>query len=96
MNSIFKSPVLEVFLVEVILYLLLWLWNNYMATLLTIALILIFMAIWVISKSAEFFSETTPVPKIYFSFVTISIFAPILSSLIAVTLMGIPFWTPGS
>ena len=94
MKGFLKSPVLEIFLSEVIVYILLWLWNSYIATMLTIAFILIFSEIWVISKLAEFFSETTPVPNSYFHGVVVSILAPVVSFLIAFFIIGIEMWTP--
>jgi hypothetical protein len=92
MKDILKSPVLEIFLGEVIVYILLWLWNSYIATMLTIAFTLIFSAIWIISKLAEFFSETTPVPNSYFHSVIASILAPIVSFLIAYFVIGVEMW----
>ena len=94
MKDFLKSPVLEIFLGEVIIYILLWLWNSYIATMLTIAFVLIFTAIWIISKLAEFFSETTPVPNSYFHSVLVSILAPVISFLIANFVIGIEMWTP--
>jgi hypothetical protein len=96
MKQFLRSPVLEIFLGEVIVYLLLWLWNDYIATMVTITFILIFSAIWVISKFAEYFSETTPVPKSYFYSVLVSVIAPIVSYIIAYFIIGISVWTPAS
>lgn len=93
MKEWLKSPTLEIFLGEIILYLLLWLWKADIALMLTIAFTLIFAAIWVISKLAEFFSETTPVPKSYFYGVVVSILAPIVAALISFFVLGIPFFS---
>ena len=93
MKDILKSPILEIFLGEVIAYVLLWLWDSYIATMLTITFVLIFSAIWVISKLAEFFSETTPVPNSYFYGVTVSLLAPLVGFLIAYFVIGIEIWT---
>jgi prepilin signal peptidase PulO-like enzyme (type II secretory pathway) len=91
MKAYLKSPVLEVLLGQIILYILIWLWDNYIATYLTLVLTGIFIAILIISLISEWLSETTPVPRRYFHFLVISIIAPILSAVVALFVIGIPW-----
>jgi len=91
MKAYLKSPILEVFLAQIIIYILIWLGDNYMATYVTLVLTGIFSAILVISLIAEWLSETTPVPRRYFHLLIISIIAPTISALVALFIIGVEF-----
>ncbi len=91
MKAYFKSPVIEIFLAQIIIYLILWLSDNYLATLVSVLFTFIFMAILIISLISEWLSETTPVPRKYFEILIVTILAPIVSAIIAVTVIGINF-----
>lgn len=67
--------VLEVFLVELILFLLLWLAHSFLATYLTIVCSVICLAILVIAQLAELF-EKSKIAKVYYWIMFVSIFTP--------------------
>ncbi len=91
MKDYFKSPILEIFLVQIIIYLALWLSDNFLATYVTLVLTGVFAAILLISLIAEWLSETKPVPPKYFHLLIVTIIAPILSALVALFIIGIEF-----
>ena len=80
----------EVFLIQFIIYSVLWLWNDYVASLLTVVLPTIVFFILIISILAELI-ERSKVPKWYYSFMAISILAPILAAGVFVWLVGADF-----
>lgn len=88
------SP-LEVFLVQVVIYLLLWLNDDYMATLVSAAFGGIFLCIWLLSLAVELI-EPSKVPKWYFRYMLVSALAPILVSLVFFGLYGVPDWVLGN
>jgi uncharacterized membrane protein len=83
MSAFFQSPTLEVFLAQVIFYMLLWLFAIDWAWYVTPGILLVLVPILVISRISEWLSETTPVPAKYFWILRASVVAPILSALIA-------------
>lgn len=70
---------LEWLLIQVVLYLLLWLSYEYLARLLSILLGAIFFAIWVVSVIVEWI-EPSKVPRQYFRFLLASFLAPLLAA----------------
>ncbi len=76
----------ELFLMEIIFYTLLWLWNDYIATLLSLVFSSIAFAVLLISLVAEFL-EPTKVPRWYFIFMVISIITPLLAAAYFVGIM---------
>ena len=84
---------LEIFLIEVVLYSILWLVSDYTATLMTLLLPIIFFALLVISLITELV-QRSKVPHWYYWFMVISIIAPILTAALFVYILGIDFdWT---
>lgn len=88
------SP-LEVFLIQVVIYLLLWLSDDYMATLVSAAFAGIFLCIWLLSLVVELI-ERSKVPKWYFRYMFVSALAPILVSLLFFGIYGPPDWITGN
>lgn len=84
------SP-LEAFLIQIVLYILLWLGNDFYATLASAAFAGLFLSIWLISRLAEWI-EPSKVPKWYFSYLLGGGLAPILVSLIFYLIKGLPAW----
>lgn len=78
---------LESFLIEFIFYLGLWLWNEYLATLLSSVFATIFFVILIVSIIVEKI-EPSKVPRSYFYFMFLSILAPILAAVVYVGIMG--------
>ena len=72
---------IEIFLVQFVIYFILWLWNDFLATLLSISLGSICFFILVIALISEVL-EKSKVPKIYFTFMIISIITPFLVAVI--------------
>lgn len=84
------SP-LETFLIQVLLYILLWLANDFYATLATVAFGGVFLSIWVVSRLSEWI-EPSKVPKWYFRYVFGAAMAPILVALVFYFINGVPSW----
>lgn len=78
---------LEIFLLNLILWLGLWLVSEYVATLLTVILVAILAAVLVISLLSEWI-ERTRVPRSYFVILAISIAASLLTALFYMTVFG--------
>ena len=66
----------EVFLIETIVYIVLWLWNEYVATILTLSFTAIAFFILAVSLISEAI-ERSKVPRWYFSYMLISVFTPL-------------------
>ncbi|MEM6379326.1 MAG: hypothetical protein AAF705_14045 [Bacteroidota bacterium] len=88
------SP-LEVFLIQVVIYLLLWLNDDYMATLVSGAFAGIFFFIWLLSRVVELI-EPSKVPKWYYRYMLVSALAPILVSAFFFGVYGAPDWVLGN
>ena len=78
---------IEGFLIQAILYLLLWLWDEYTASLISIVFIAIAVFILVVSLIAELI-ERSKVPRSYFIWMVITILAPLLAALVYIYFMG--------
>jgi len=85
-----KIRPIELFLIQFIIYSVLWLWNEYIASLLTLVFTAITIFILAISLMAEFI-EPSKVPRWYFSSMLVSIIAPILATIVFVYLVGMEF-----
>ena len=85
-----KIRPIEIFLMEFILFSLLWIWDDYIASMLTIVFTFIFFFILLISIMVEMV-ERSKVPKWYFIFMGVSIFAPIMAALVFIYFMGADF-----
>ena len=67
----------EVFLIEALCYIVLWMWNDHVATILTLSLSAIALFILIISLIAESL-DRSKVPRWYFWVMGISIFTPLI------------------
>lgn len=76
-----KLSLLEIFLIEILVWMGLWLANEYLATLLTFILTPIVFAVLVIARISEFI-ERSKVPRFYFGVMLISTIAPVLAALV--------------
>jgi len=78
MLSFLKSiGIIEISLVQIIIYGLLWLSNSYLATLLTIIFVPIFAMLLIISLISELL-ERSKVPKWYFKIMFLSVLIPLV------------------
>lgn len=77
----------EVFLLETIAWLLLWLLSDYVAALLTLILGAIVLAVLIFALIAELL-ERSKVPRQYFWIMGISVLAPIVSALLYLLIFG--------
>ena len=84
--ALFNLRPIEILLIEFIFYTLLWLWNDYIASLVSIILLFIFVGILIVAIISELI-EPSKVPRSYFYFMLVSILAPILAALLFVGLM---------
>jgi hypothetical protein len=82
-----RLSLLEIFLLELAVWLGLWLLNDYIATLLTLILVAIVFAILLIALMAEGI-ERSKVPRKYFQVMIISALTPLLAGAIYMTIFG--------
>lgn len=82
-----RLSLLEIFLLESVVWLALWLFNDYLATLLTIILTAIVFAVLMIALIAEWI-ERSKVPRKYFGVMGVSVLAPLVTALIYVLILG--------
>jgi len=85
-----KIRPIEIFLIQFIIYSVLWLWDEYLASLLTLVFTSIAIFILLISLMAELI-EPSKVPRWYFSGMVVSILAPILATIVFVYFVGMEF-----
>lgn len=79
---------LELFLIQIIIYSILWLSNDYIATFLSLTFTAIFFFILLVSIIAEWI-EPSKVPRWYFKFMLVSIIAPLVAGIFFVGIMGL-------
>jgi len=82
-----KIRPIEWFLGEFIVYILLWLINDYVATLISLAFIVIFVAILIVAGIAELI-EPSKVPAYYYKFMIASILAPLVAGVLFIIIVG--------
>lgn len=73
----FRLRIIEWVLLESVIYLILWMWNDYIASILSLVFAAIFLAILIISLIAELL-ERSKVPKSYFWFIFVSFLVPVI------------------
>jgi len=78
-------------LIQLAIYLMLWLWDTYIASLICLLLGAIFLLILLVSLVVEWI-EPSRVPRGYFLFMLIASIAPLLATLIFVLINGRPEW----
>jgi hypothetical protein len=83
----FRLSLLEIFLLEVVVWLGLWLFNDYLASLLTLILGAIVSAVLLIALMAEVI-ERSKVPRKYFYVMALSIIAPLAAALLYLLIFG--------
>ena len=83
----FRLSLLEIFLLEVAVWLALWLINDYIATLLTLILTAIVFAVLVIALLSELI-ERSKVPRKYFWVMGLSVLAPVVSAVLYLVIFG--------
>ncbi len=86
-TSPFRLSLLELFLLEIVVWLALWLLNDYMATLLTLIITAIVFAILVIALLAEAI-ERSKVPRRYFWIMGLSVVAPVFAAVLYLLIFG--------
>lgn len=86
-----RSRVIEILLIEIVIYLLLWLYNDYLASLLSIIFGSICLLILIISLIVELI-ERSKVPRWYYWFLAASVMAPVVAALIYLFISGGVDW----
>ncbi len=82
-----RLSLLEIFLLEMVVWLGLWLSNDYLATLLTLSIGAIVSAVLLIALAAEAI-ERSKVPRRYFWIMSLSILAPLVAAGLYAWLFG--------
>ena len=77
---------IEIFLIQFTIYLAVWLYDDYMGSLIGIVMAGIFMAILIISLIVEWI-EPSKVPRSYFYGIAVSVIAPLIAMGIYLVLM---------
>lgn len=83
----FRLSLLEIFLLEVVVWLGLWLFDDYLATLLTLVVVAIVLAVLIIALMAEAI-ERSKVPRKYFYVMLLSIVAPVVAGVLYLSIFG--------
>lgn len=83
----FRLSLLEIFLLELVAWLAMWLLNDYMATLLTLIITAIVFAVLIIALLAEAI-ERSKVPKSYFWIMGLSVLAPVVAAFVYMLIFG--------
>lgn len=87
MEKSIRLSVLEIFLLELVLWLACWLINDYLAALLTVILAAIVCCVWVFSLLSEWI-ERSNVPRKYFWVMGVSVAAPLVAALMYWLIFG--------
>jgi hypothetical protein len=74
-----RLSLIEIFLIELVVWLALWLTNDYVAMLLTIIITVIVCAILMLSYVSEWI-EKSKVPRSYFSIMALSVLASLVAA----------------
>lgn len=82
-----RLSLLEIFLLQTIAWLSLWLLSDYIAALLTLIIGAIVSAVLIIALISEAI-ERSKVPKMYFQVMALSIFSMVLAAVMYTTLLG--------
>lgn len=86
-----KLTVLEVFLLEIVVWLAFWLLNDYMATLLTLIIVAIVSSVLIIAMISEWI-ERSKVTRYYFQVMAVSVAAPLVAGVLYILLFGELSW----
>ncbi len=71
----------EILLIEVVIYLIIWVANDYMAAMLSLIFGGIFLLILLASLAMELV-ERSKVPRLYFTFMWLSVLAPVIAAIL--------------
>lgn len=86
-----KINAFELFLIQIVIYLILWMVNDYLASMLSLILAVISFAILLVSLVVELV-ERSRVPAWYYYYMAVSIIAPILSGVVYFFISGELNW----
>lgn len=82
---------IEAFLTQVVVYLLIWLLNDYLAVVLSLILGGIALSVYLISKIVELV-ERSRVPRVYYRFMVVCFVAPAIAAVIGLLLRNGLSW----
>ncbi|MCI5082373.1 MAG: hypothetical protein MRY78_11790 [Saprospiraceae bacterium] len=82
---------IEIFLIQLVFYILLWLIDDYVAVYISLIFACICLFIFLIALAVELV-ERSRVPRSYYSVMLLSILAPVLASLLMLAIFGQPSW----
>ncbi|MDX1667720.1 MAG: hypothetical protein R3350_10835 [Saprospiraceae bacterium] len=86
-----RPRTLEIFLLQVVIYLLLWLADEYLASLLSLIFGSLAFILLLFAGVVELV-EKSKVPRIFYIILLVSFLAPLLTGLVFVLTNGIPAW----
>lgn len=86
---------IEIFLLQVVLYMLFWFWNDYLATVLSVILGGLATLVLFTSVVVEAI-ERSKVPKWYYTMLVASILAPLLAAMLYAGISGGIPWLNGN
>ena len=82
---------LEVFLIEIVAYLVLWFSNDYLAMILSLIFCGVLLVALLLALASEVI-ERSKVPRRYFTIMALSILAPLLVAAVFLAIQGPPDW----
>lgn len=87
MNKIFRLSLGEIFFLQLIFWMVLWLANDFVATLLTLCIGAVVLAVLIVALLSELM-ERSKVPKQYFYIMGVSLLAIVLAAGVYVLILG--------
>jgi hypothetical protein len=82
-----RLSLFEIFLLEIVAWMVLWLLDDYLATLLTLIVSAIVLSVLLIALMAELI-ERSKVPRRYFSIMALSVLAPFFAAIVYMLIFG--------
>jgi len=86
-----KLVTLEAFLIQMGIYLLIWLWDDYMATVLSLILGGIALSLYLLTKMVELIDQSN-VPNVYYRLMFLSFLAPFIGAILGILLRNGLSW----
>ncbi len=86
-----KLITLEAFLIQIAIYLLIWLWDDYLATILSLVLGAISLSLYILSYLVELVDQSK-VPRVYYRLMLLSFLAPLIGGILGILLRNGLSW----
>lgn len=86
-----KLITLEAFLIQIAIYMLIWLWDDYLAAILSLVIGGVALSLFILSNMVEWVDKSR-VPRVYYRLMFLSFLAPLIGAIIGVLLRNGLSW----